>query len=499
MNIKAYILFTLILAVFTANGQLTINPRGFITINPTGSMYVGTTLNINSDASGSGYWVDRTTGNDVTITGNINIERYIGQGGWHNTAAPVNSALSNVYTGTDLVFYYDESIILNDWNFGWVWYSGALSVMRGYDVYSSSPITVDYTASNGGHLNTGSYTIAVTRTNVTNGEAENRKGWNLLGNPYPSPVDWLMESGWNKSDINDAKYIWNPSNNNYTIFLGGTNPTGINGGTQFIPSNQGFWVQALQTGTVEVNNAARVGIAASTPDYYKNSNTISNELRLTALGNGYSDETMIRFLPETTQEFDINKDACKLFSPNDSVPQLYTNTGNTLLAINSLPEITDGLAIPLNFICGTLGYYSIAIDSGSSIDNSEKVYLKDLKDEKLINLSTEHRYTFFHTTNDYSQRFILFFNPSKDVINNSNTENFFTVSSHKNRITIIKNSSELNNCKVFIYNLFGQVITSFTLNEEQKTTVTINAPTGYYIASIISGSGISNSKIFIVN
>jgi len=170
---------------------------------------------------------------------------------------------------------------------------------------------------------------------VSNGEAENRKGWSLVGNPYPSPVDWLMETGWDKSDIVDAKYIWNPSNNNYTIFLGGSTPTGINGGTQYIPSNQGFWVQAYQNGSISIDNTTRVGIMTSTPDYYKNSNANSQELRLIASGNGYSDETMIRFIPEATSEFDITADASKLFSTHDSVPQICSNTGNNLLTVNS--------------------------------------------------------------------------------------------------------------------------------------------------------------------
>ena len=104
---------------------------------------------------------------------------------------------------------------------------------------------------------------------MPNGEIESHKGWNLVGNPYPSPLDWLSEAGWDKSDINDAKYIWNPAAYNYTIFLGGSEPIGINGGTRYIPSNQGFWVQANQNGTLSVNNVARVGIMSSTPDFYK--------------------------------------------------------------------------------------------------------------------------------------------------------------------------------------------------------------------------------------
>ena len=143
MKAKLQITLFMVLTTFLVKAQLTINPGGFITINPSGSMYVGTNLHINSDASGSGYWVDRTTSNDVSITGSVDIERYITQSGWHNTASPVNNAVSSVFTGIDLIFYYDETIIQNDWNFGWVWYSGILEEMKGYDVYISSPLLVN--------------------------------------------------------------------------------------------------------------------------------------------------------------------------------------------------------------------------------------------------------------------------------------------------------------------------------------------------------------------
>lgn len=247
------------------SAQFVVTPNNSITIKEGSSLYIGTNLSLESTNSGSGYLADQTTDGDVTITGNIIVQRYISANGWHNVSMPVTSANSSLFSGSDLVFYYDETKIYNDWNFGWVWYEGDLSIMKGYDVYlDANAITVNYTATNSSGLNTGAYNIGVTLTNVTNGETENHKGWNLIGNPYPSPLDWLEEGGWNKSNINDAKYIWNPDADNYTIFLGGASPVGINGGTQFIPSNQGFWVQAVANGNVSVNNSARKGIISST-------------------------------------------------------------------------------------------------------------------------------------------------------------------------------------------------------------------------------------------
>ena len=492
------ILLILVLAVAELSfAQFVLSPGSSITIKQGTSLYVGTSLYIKSDVSGSGYLADQNSAGNCTISGDKTVERYLSANGWHNVSSPVSNTTSAVFAGTDLVFYYDETIILNDWNFGWVWYNGSLSVMKGYDLFLPSTITANYNATGGESLNTGSFNIDITRTNVANGEAENRKGWNLIGNPYPSPVDWLMESGWDKSDINDAKYIWNPDNNNYTIFLGGSSPIGINGGTQYIPSNQGFWVQAVQNGNISISNTTRLGIMTSTPDYYKNSYSTSQELRLIASGNGYTDETMIRFLDGTTPGFDINNDASKLFSAHDSVPQISTQAENTIVAINSQSKITDGLAIEMNFSCNTPGNYNISIDESSIIDPVHKIYLKDLREQKMIYMSSQKVYHFNHNPSYSKSRFIVYFNPSQDIINNISPQLYFNIITHKNMLTITRNTTKQYDGEVSIYNLLGQRLKNFPLSNSITTNIALSIPAGYYIVSIVADRQVINSKIRI--
>ena len=52
-----------------------------------------------------------------------------------------------------------------------------------------------------------------------------------------------------------------------------------------------------------------------------------------------SDEVVIRFIEGTTDGFDLNLDASKLFSFNEDVPQLSIKSGKQVLAINTLPQI----------------------------------------------------------------------------------------------------------------------------------------------------------------
>src|SRR5690606_3942570 len=45
-------------------------------------------------------------------------------------------------------------------------------------------------------------------------------GFNLVSNPFPGTIDWLS-SGWTKSRVVDAVYVWNTCTESYSSFSGG--------------------------------------------------------------------------------------------------------------------------------------------------------------------------------------------------------------------------------------------------------------------------------------
>lgn len=482
-------------------GQVSISPGTWITLKEGGSLMIGTGLHIKSVADSSGYFVDQTIDGDVTITGDIAVDRYLKPDIWHNIASPVNNELSSVFTGTDLVFWYDETQIWNDWNFGWIWYYGAtggpLMTFRGYDVYyDSNPATVTF--SGGGVLNTGPYTYNITITDPTPNPMEipSHLGWNFAGNPYPCPVDWLA-SGWDKSDINDAKYIWDGVNELYTIFEGGSSPIGTNGGTRYIPSNQGFWVQAVQNGSISINNAVRLGDMTGTPDFYKSQKTDYPLVSLVASGNDRSDEIIIRFIEGTTERMDINYDASKLFSYAEYVPQLAIISGRQVLAISTLPEIGDELPVALWFQCGKEGYYTLKLSPRTNLDETTGLYLKDELLQKMINLKNDSSYMFYHNPRNDKNRFILYFNPSEDLISLVTPENWFSVYSSGNQISVIKNTSKEISGEMIIYDLLGRPVFSQGLPNRDLNIISPNLPSGYYIVSIECESHRINAKVLI--
>ncbi|MDZ7743762.1 MAG: hypothetical protein U5Q03_19015 [Bacteroidota bacterium] len=141
-------------------------------------------------------------------------------------------------------------------------------------------------------------------------------------------------------------------------------------------------MQALQNGSVSVNNDARVGQTPSTPDYYKNAEIDYPLLRLEASGNSYFDESIIRFVEGAGSKFDRDLDAAKLFSRVEAVPQLWTRTGNYDFGINSLSRIENDLVISLYFDCLEAGHFSLKLTEVLNIPDTLELWLKDHHEKK---------------------------------------------------------------------------------------------------------------------
>ena len=123
---------------------------------------------------------------------------------------------------------------------------------------SAVPITANVT----GAVNSGALSVTLYNHNNTY-----TKGFNLIGNPYPSPINWDAAAGWTKTNIDNALYYFKAS---ATDEYGGKYSTYINGVSSddtvsnIIPSMQGFFVHVTNgppwpvTGTLSLNNNVRV-------------------------------------------------------------------------------------------------------------------------------------------------------------------------------------------------------------------------------------------------
>jgi PKD repeat protein len=86
----------------------------------------------------------------------------------------------------------------------------------------------------------------------------------------------------------------------------------------------------------------------------------TDALKLRIEGNNFSDEAIVRFVPDATEGYDGNYDAWKLFSMNQQVPSIYTRIDSlTPLSINGLPIFQEKRTVEIFVDINAAGSYTI--------------------------------------------------------------------------------------------------------------------------------------------
>ena len=356
--------------------------------------------------------------------------------------------------------------------------------MLGYAAWSpTNPALVTFN----GPINYGPYSIS-----VTNQSTGSNSGWNLLGNPYPSSLDWDAAPGWNKSAVDNTIYYYSGSGgmSNYYYYVGsGSAPwVAANNGSNEIPPHQGFFIHANSNGTFGVDNPARIHSGQA---FYKNDNDIPL-IRIKVEGADLSDETVIRFFSEASNEFDGDFDAYKLFA--DSYPQIYTITpGNTDLAINTLPAFEDDLVIPVSFKAPNPDLYSLNFTELIGFDNNNKLYLEDLLTGEIQEVTSNPLYEFDYSPLYDDNRFLLHFSNPLGIDDNSTQE--ISIYSYSNIIYVQSSNAQIIN--IDVYDVMGQEIISRQTKNENFIKLKVTSGTGYYLVKAQTGKQFITKKVFI--
>nr|MDA3852888.1 hypothetical protein [Bacteroidales bacterium] len=244
-----------------------------------------------------------------------------------------------------------------------------------------------------GNLNNDDVTYALT----IDGSADlTLQGFNLVGNPYSSSIDWMASSGWYRdmlatsgSNSGNDMWIWNPTAGNYGVCNSATGD-GTNSVTRYIAPMQGFFVRAESAGNMVSTNNVRVHDATT---LWKSARVELS--RITAVVSSESDKTSdeLRLLfgyPEN------NAGAAKLFSPLVTAPSLYSPEGDANFSIRYLSDTISNPNVPVSFKAGRDGEYSINFDFNSN--DFEIVILEDLLTNEFVDLTRVADYRFKAST-----------------------------------------------------------------------------------------------------
>ena len=460
--------FTVLNSTLTINnpGKLIIPAGKQVTVTGVITNNAGTSgLVLGSDAGGSASLMHTTAGIQGTV------QRYVSAAnsttdGWHLISSPVSGAVSGLFTGLYLQSFSEVTNTYSDI----YTVNTPLDVMKGYALFTTNAFVADYA----GTINSGAMGAT---NNLTRTGAGANVGWNLVGNPFPSAIDWDAATGWTKTRVNNSVYI-HVSASSWATYVGGV---GTNGGSRYIAPGQGFFVQvsSATTGTLRMNNSVRLHNSVS---FYKDQEVIPNLVRLQVTGNNYSDEAVIRFLPEATTEFDSLYDAHKLYGDEPMAAQLYT-LGSTPLSINAVPETKS---VPVGIHAGVNGTYTI---SATEINDFSNLTLEDTKTGIFTDI-IKNSYSFSFTQGESEQRFVLHFGALSIDENENTLANVYSYLK-----TVYVSLGEHVSADIYIYNMSGQLVA--TRNSSQGMTEINLAKTGNYIVKVVSNENILVRKVFI--
>jgi hypothetical protein len=367
------------------------------------------------------------------ITGNITMQRYIGAGAtnWRFLTTAVSGTtladwndniITSGFTGSQYpnwpsasnpwvnIYFYDETVpgsqddgyveatnITNTVTPGqgiWAW-AGDTSI-------GTQAFTVDVV----GPANKGNINLPVSFTNTGNAG----DGWNMVGNPYPSVIDWDSPN-WTKSNINNAIYIWNPQNQQFASYVFGI---GTNGGSRYIASSQAFWVQAnAASPNVQITENCKSAVNQA---FIKDA-VADQQLLTFGLQKGTNnDEAVLRFIDGATDNFDANFDALKLTSGDVDMPYISLINDSNDLSVNSY-NLGQQISMPIKVLSTTSGNATLTFTKNNLIDLSCAT-LEDLHTGVKTDVIANSSYTFFHTDTTTSARFILHVwnNKTKEVV-----------------------------------------------------------------------------------
>jgi len=458
----------LILTAGTINSSnnIVIAPEGKLTLS-TGTLITNNGITLQSTALGTA-----TMLNSGTFSGTINAEQYLGSARNWYVSSPVqvtNSPANNITRYYEYVETGDNADLgVTGSTAYWKGLSTgtAMTVGKGYITQASAETTVQFS----GTPNNGNIT---TDFNLTRNDAYG-KGFNLVGNPYPSYIDWslvaqantnLMSTAWfktKKTDVAGGGYTFASVNvttpSSPEIVANNANTTI----TKYIPPMQAFWVRVksgIPSTSITFTNAMREhrldnGDLMKAPKVNERS-----RLRLQLVNGIESDETLIYFDNKATNDFN-EYDSPKMMNNSSATPDLYTKSGAERLVINGLSQVSDNLELSLGFSLNAAASLKLKATEMSNFPIGTRIYLLDKVETSQVELLPETEYSFKTTavTVNNESRFSLLFKAPGNTTGIENTEKSITqiFVNAANQIAIIAPEK----CNYAVYNALGLSISS---------------------------------------
>jgi hypothetical protein len=334
------------------------------------------------------------------------------------------------------------------------------------------------------------------------------QGYNLIGNPYPSPIDAnriLLTNPkigalyyWTHNVAQNGAYVAQTNYSSYTL-LGGT--AAIAGGltpNSIIQTGQGFFVNTTTAQNVIFENEIRRDASSST-QFFRNAEATSSStnkhriwLNLNSEEIGLS-QMLLGYMTGATTGFDKSIDGEVFDNSKTTLYNIISDEAYTIQG-RALPFDENDI-VPLGINITTAGTYSISLDNVDGLFVSQDIYLKDKETGFLHNLK-QGDYIFNALVGTYNNRFEIVYKKANDNDNLGalNTLNVYTTNGVLN---IISSNSKIKT--VEIYDVLGKVIYSRqNINQlgHDITTLTIKNQLLVVKITLSNGSQVTKKVLF---
>jgi len=489
----------------TITNQLSVTTGSYMEVAPNatlevqGTLYNGNTpandnhFIIRSTTAGSGSLINNTTGQRATV------ECFV-SGGAIGSIPAKKHFISTAITGLQGAILNDPTTgnynVYTFMNNAYVRIFGITALVNGegYLVNYNSDRTIPFA----GVVNTGTISKTIDPTNAN---------FTMVGNPYPAAISCSLFTTWATNDANiyGGLYFWSQTAANNTGDYAYWTSTGSSGGNNagkvpngFIASGQGFMVAGYGAGsTIEFTNSMKV--TGSNNQFFIVPPTPVSRFYLNVVNPfGIDNEILIGFTNMATRGFDKNYDAWKLKGCPDL--SLYTMMYGDQrdYAIQALPPVTDRDIIPVGLDAGIAGNYTFNLGKLEDFDPDVDIYLKDLKEQKTIDLRQTPSYSFTTEAGNFRDRFIIVFKNRNAVVDQPalNNEDVYIYSSSK---TIYLTKTDISYLKgdLLVTDLMGRKVYSGKISGLQSYELKLDQPAGCYVVSLNDGGKVWVKKVWV--
>jgi hypothetical protein len=444
-------------------------------------------LVLNSNASGCSSLIHHSQGAQATMDSYFSDLDL-----WYFVASPMVEAMAGVFYGQYLT-YWDEP------NASWMYIYDENRVLQpgeGLSLKKSGTNTTTYQ----GTLNNG--TILIDSLRFTASNEANLRGWNLIGNPYPSVLDF-NEVDVSGTAINAGISVWPHNGNQVSAYMawsqGGGFPVGEDE-ARYIQPGQGFMIQvSSDMQSFELTNDCRTHTGLGVFD--KSTKTTTNQEQTLVFEiygeNTTTDKTFFAIREEADIEFELEYDIRKMFGAANH-PHIFSYGGvydEEKLAINCIGYPEEGKEYSLGTQLSTAGVYYLKISGKESFEN-EKIYLKDELENQIYDLDFSHLISFYYQSGEPEKRFKLLFDTEVDINNMHLKTSEVSVFVRNNRLYLSGCKKSSDEVVVQVFDLLGQVLLEQNMNMADNG-VLLDLSSAYYVVSVLQDQEATYHKVFI--